>query len=139
MKLADSAFLKSLFQGNHTFAIIGASNNKDKYGFKIYKQLKDLNISVYPVNPREELIQNDKSYDNVFQLPPNVDVLNFVVPPEVSLKVTKSALKENFKIFWYQPGSYNKEVLDLHKDHDTIVIAGQCVLLESNAILQSKN
>ena len=130
MKLADGVFLQKLLDGRHSFAIIGASNNPEKYGYKIFKQLKDLKIPVYPINPREELIQGEKSFENVFQIP-EVDVLNFVVPPDVSLSVTKSALKRGFKIFWYQPGSYNDEVLKLHKDLDTTVIAGQCVLLES--------
>ncbi len=134
MHQVDDNFIRKLFSGKYIFAVIGASNNPAKYGFKIYKQLKDINIKVYPVNPHEELIQGDKCFENIFQLPKDVDVLNFVVPPEISLKVTKNAINKGFKIFWYQPGSYNSEVLALHDNLNTKVIAGQCVLLESMKI-----
>lgn len=124
--------IAELLDGKHSFAVIGASNNEEKYGYKIYKQMKDADFEVYPVNPRNELVQGDRSYDNLYQLPKQVDVLNFVVPPEVSLSVTKTALKIGYKTFWYQPGSYNQEVLDLHKDLDTKVISDRCLLIESS-------
>lgn len=124
--------VQNLLDKKHSFAIIGASNNEAKYGYKIFKQLKEKGFEVYPVNPREELIQGEISFENLRQLPKQVDVLNFVVPPEVSLSVTRTALEIGYKIFWYQPGSFNSEVLKLHEGKDTEVINDQCLLIESS-------
>ena len=126
--------ISELLDRKHSFAVIGASNNSEKYGYKIYKQLKEKGFEVYPVNPREELVQGDKAYENLFQLPKKVDVLNFVVPPEVSKNVTETAFEIGYRTFWYQPGSYSKEVLDLHKGKETQVISDQCLLIESEKV-----
>ena len=123
--------IEELMNKKHSFAIVGASNNPEKYGYKIYKQLKDKGFEVYPINPREELVQGDEAFENLYQLPKQVDVLNFVVPPDVSKSVTETAFEIGYKIFWYQPGSYNPEVLALHEDKDTTVISDQCLLIES--------
>jgi len=127
--------MSDLLNKKNKFAIIGASNSEQKFGYKIYKQMRGLGFTVYPINPREELIQGDKAYENLLQLPEKVDILNFVVPPKVSASVTKTALELGYKIFWYQPGSYDKEVLELHKGEDTQVISDKCLLIESGKLL----
>lgn len=121
-----------LLDGTKTIAVIGASNNEEKYGYKIYRQLKKVGFKIYPINPRNEQIQGDKSYENLYQLPEKVDVLNFVVPPKVSVNITKTAIKLGYKIFWYQPGSYDREVLELHKGQSTRVVSDRCLLIESS-------
>jgi uncharacterized protein len=113
------------------YAVIGASDSPEKYGYKVYKRLKRLGYTVYPVNPRRELVQGDKSYDNLYSLPEKVDVLNFVVPPDVSAKVTQTAIKIGYKVFWYQPGSFSKEVAKIHVGQDTQVINDHCILIET--------
>ncbi|MBD3280396.1 CoA-binding protein [Candidatus Dojkabacteria bacterium] len=134
--MTDTKIIDELLDGEHTFAVVGASNNPEKYGYKIYKQLKEKGFEVYPINPREELIQGDKAYENLFQLPKQVDVLNFVVPPDVNKNVTKTAFEIGYKIFWYQPGSYDKGVLSLHDGKDNLVISDQCLLIESGKIVK---
>lgn len=123
--------IKSLLEKDKSYAIIGASNSPEKYGYKIFKQMKDLGYEVYPINPREELIQGETAYENLHQLPKKVDVLNFVVPPKVSAGVTKTGMELGYKVFWYQPGSYDQSVIDLHDGRDTEVINDRCLLIES--------
>ncbi len=122
----------NLLDKKTSYAIIGASNSEEKYGYKIYKQMKSLGYKVFPINPREELILGDFAFETIDQLPSKVDVLNFVVPPEVSKKITNKALNMGYKIFWYQPGSFDKQVLDLHEGKDTVVINNKCLLIESS-------
>lgn len=127
----DDNKTQELLSDNMKYAIVGASNNMEKYGAKVYARLKQLGYVVYPINPREELVQGDKAYENLYQLPEQVDVLNFVVPPDIALKVTQTALDIGYKNFWYQPGSYNKEIIELHKQMGTTAITDQCILIET--------
>jgi len=48
--------IEDILDKNNKFAVIGASNNEEKYGYKVYKQLKKNGYQIYPINPREELI-----------------------------------------------------------------------------------
>jgi predicted CoA-binding protein len=45
-----------------TWAVVGASENKEKFGWKIYKKLKDKGYKVFPVSPNYETIDGDKCY-----------------------------------------------------------------------------
>jgi len=44
------------------WAVVGASDNPEKYGNLIYKKLKSRGYRVYPVNPNYETIDGDKCY-----------------------------------------------------------------------------
>jgi predicted CoA-binding protein len=116
----------------HSFAIIGASNNEEKYGYKIYKQMKKIGIKIFPINNKEDFIQGDKAYASLDLLPEKVDVLNFITPPNVSLIISQKAFDLGYMTYWYQPGSFDESVLAFHKDKDTTLIINQCLLIESS-------
>ena len=42
------------------WAVIGATDKTEKFGYKIYKCLKDHGYEVYPVNPNVAEIDGDK-------------------------------------------------------------------------------
>lgn len=123
---------------NKTILIIGASNKVDKYGYKIYNDLKDKNMKIIPINYREERIQNDKAFDTIdefmyeYRLDPEEILLNFVVPPKASYKITKAAIENGFKYFWYQPGAYSKKIELLHEVSSTINIHDKCIMIETD-------
>jgi len=43
------------------WAVVGASDNPEKYGNLIYKKLKSRGYRVYPVNPNYETIDGDNA------------------------------------------------------------------------------
>ena len=49
--------LEKLKQKNTTIALIGASNNRSKYGNKIYRDLRSKKYHVIPINPKEKFIE----------------------------------------------------------------------------------
>jgi len=59
---------KDFFNKEYTYAIIGASNSQDKYGFKIVKSLIDANFKVIPINPKEKEIYGIKCYKNLLDV-----------------------------------------------------------------------
>ena len=53
------------FMKQKRFAIIGATDNPKKYGYQIFKNLKDRKYEIYPVNPRLNEIEGIKCYANL--------------------------------------------------------------------------
>jgi predicted CoA-binding protein len=117
-----------------SFAIIGASNSPEKFGFRIFRAVKVAGFKVYPVNYKERLIQGDKAYPTIADLPEKVTVMNFVVPPSVSLEITEKAYSLGYRTFWYQPGSFDQSILDFHTGKDTTVIKDKCLLEEASKL-----
>jgi len=112
------------------WVVVGASENKEKYGYKIFKRLKDLGYNVIPVNPNYEVIVGDKCYPNLMSLPQKPDVVNMVVSPKHGMKTIEEAAELGIKYIWLQPGTFNQELLDLAKEKGIETIQA-CVLIES--------
>ena len=77
------------FMAQNTFAIIGATNNPEKYGNQIFKNLRGRGYEVYPVNPILEELEGVMCYASLSDIPVKVDVVDFVVPPEVTEQILK--------------------------------------------------
>ena len=65
------------------WAVVGATDNPDKFGYKIFKLLKKADYTVFPVNPGLESVQGEKCYASLADLPVKPEAVNFVVPPKV--------------------------------------------------------
>ena len=67
------------------WAVIGATHKTEKFGYKIYKCLKDHGYEVYPVNPNIAEIDGDTCYSSLSALPVVPAVVDFVVPEAAGL------------------------------------------------------
>ncbi len=110
------------------WAVIGASENREKYGYKIYKTLKKQGYTVYPVNPNYETIEGDKCYPDLSSLPEKPEVLDMVVTPKRGMDVLKEADKLGIKNIWLQPGTYNDELMELISEKGLNAVKA-CVLI----------
>ena len=93
------------------WAVVGAGTDKKKYGYKLYKKLKDHGYRVYPVNPGYESIDGDTCYRSLSELPEKPDVIDMVVHPRVGIKVIGEAAQLGIRNIWLQPGTYNDEII----------------------------
>lgn len=85
--------MRELF-GPQTVAVIGASDNLDKYGGRVLRTLVDFGFTgrVYPVNPNRELVQGIQAYPSISRLPEPVDHAAITVPaPAVPLALKECA------------------------------------------------
>lgn len=126
----DSSLIKRAVKKENIIAIVGASNNSSKYGYRIYKDLKDAGYKLYPVNPREEQIQGDKAYPNIGSLPEKPDVVDIVTPPQATEKVVREAVDQKIDVVWMQPGAESKEAIDYAREHGVSVIHNACIMIE---------
>ena len=111
------------------WAIVGASENTQKYGCKILKKLKQLGYEVYAVNPNYETILGDKCYPDLLSIPEVPDVVNIVVSPKYGIKTVEEAMSLGIKQIWLQPGTVSKEILELANSNGIEAIQA-CVLVE---------
>jgi predicted CoA-binding protein len=113
----------------NVFAVVGASRDKNKYGNKVFHELKDNGYKVYPVNPNARDIDGFKCYPNLKSLPEKPDVISLVVPPEITESIVKEAHKLKINKIWMQPGSESEKALDFCKKNNVKVLHGVCVIV----------
>lgn len=113
-----------------TWAVIGATDNEDKFGFKIFKLLKKAGYKVFPVNPGLEKVLGEKCYPSLAALPVKPDAVNFVVPPSVGEPIVAECAALGIKNIWLQPGANAENVVNAAKNAELNVIHKSCILVE---------
>ena len=96
-------------------AIIGASNNRDKYGNKAVRAYLQKGYTVYPINPKEETIEGLKVYKSVLEVPGQVDVASFYIPAQAGMKVIEEIAKKGIKDVYLNPGAESNELYEKAK------------------------
>ena len=114
---------------NNLIALIGASNDKNKYGNKILLDLISKGHNVVPINPKENIIAGLKSYSNVSELSEKPSIINFVVPPNVGFELTKNLVESDFDNFWYQPGAESEEISSYLESNNKNFIDDKCIMV----------
>lgn len=95
-----------------SIAIIGASSDPNKFGNKSVKVFLGRGYTVYPINPKEDLIEGQKVYRSILEVPEkNLDMISFYLPPPVGLKVIEEVAKKGCKELWLNPGSESPELV----------------------------
>jgi predicted CoA-binding protein len=117
------------FLAQNRFAVVGATDNPQKYGNQIYHTLKRHGYEVYPVNPKLKELEGDRCYSSLTEIPVKVDVVDFVEPPEVTREMLKQCQELGLDRIWLQPGSESEAALAYCRENNLKVVHGVCVIL----------
>lgn len=122
---------KQLLDNSSTFAVIGVTENKEKYGYKIYQCLKRHYKQVYGISPMYKEIDGDKIYPNLKSLSQKIEVAVFVVSPKYGYDYVQECIDLGIKHLWLQPGTYDDKFLQ-YLDTLNIHYYLDCVLRQLN-------
>jgi predicted CoA-binding protein len=114
----------------YTYAIVGASNNQEKFGYKVLQYLKDKGYNVVPVHPKEEVILDLHVAKTMQDVRTEIDVVVFVVPPQVTEKVLEEVYDEGISKVWFQPGSESKLAIDFCEKNNLDYVANACIMMQ---------
>jgi predicted CoA-binding protein len=86
-------------------AVIGASNDRRKYGNKAVRAFRAQGYIVYPINPHEVSIEGLPAFARIVDVPEPVDMATMYVPPEVGVTVVDDLAQKGVTEVWFNPGS----------------------------------
>lgn len=119
---------------NNSIALIGASTNKNKFGYKILIDLVSKDYDIIPVNNKEVEIEGRKVFKTVLEISDCPSIINFVVPPSIGFKITKDLVEKGYDNFWYQPGAESAEISEYLDSNEKNYIDDKCIMVVSNLI-----
>ncbi len=118
------------FLSAKTFAGAGASANRHKYGYKVFRALLDSGREVYPLNPIAEEIEGQRAYTRIANLPSVPESISIITPPEITRSVVADAIAVGVKHIWMQPGAENAQASESARQAGINVIDdGSCILV----------
>lgn len=94
-----------------TVAIIGASNDRTKYGNKAVRAHLQQGYKVFPVNPKESEIEGLPAFTSISEVPERPDRISIYVPPAVLQKLLPEIAAKGCDELWLNPGTESDEVL----------------------------
>jgi uncharacterized protein len=111
------------------WAVVGATPNESKFGYKIYKTLKNHDYEVMGINPKYSELDGDPLYQDLKSLPEKPECISVVVPPAVSMKLVEEVSAQGIEYIWFQPGTFDNEVIKKAKELNLKPVYNECVLV----------
>ncbi len=112
------------------WAVVGANAEATKFGNKIYKRLMQKNHNVFLVNPKRDEIDGHKVYHTILEIAEDIDCISMVVGKHVARAVVEKAIQKKVKYIWFQPNTYDMEIVEFARKNGIEVVYGNCVLAE---------
>ncbi|MDH7486570.1 MAG: CoA-binding protein [Anaerolineae bacterium] len=106
------SLISSILSNNRTFAVVGVSQDRQKYGHEVFEALLRKGYQVYPINPKYDEVDGQRCYPSLDELPEKPQVVVTVVPPPVTEKVVESCARLGVGTVWMPPGSWSEQAIE---------------------------
>ena len=88
-----------------TVAVVGASNDRHKFGNKALRAFQAEGHTVIPINPHEAQVEGLKSYASVLDVPGPIDMATVYVQPEIATRLLAEFERKKISEIWINPGA----------------------------------
>lgn len=135
-----------VFFSSPQFAVAGASQNTQKFGYKVLAWYQSRSLPVQPITPSTPTIKVSSTELSTVASPsalphPTQTSLSIITPPPITFQILKEARSVGVPAVWLQPGSFDEEGLQYakrefkagvggHEDHGGG--EGWCVLVDGD-------
>jgi hypothetical protein len=116
------------------WAVVGATQNEDKFGYKILMRLRGAEYETFAVNPMYEEIEGEKCYPSLKSLPEKPDCIDMVVAPKHAYPFIDEAAELGIQAIWFQPGAFDDDLIKYAADKGLVAVYHHCVLVELGKI-----
>jgi predicted CoA-binding protein len=88
-----------------TVAVVGASNDRSKYGNKALRAFQAEGHTVIPINPNERQVEGLTTYGSVLDVPGPIDMATVYVQPDVAERLLDEFEQKQIPEVWFNPGT----------------------------------
>jgi predicted CoA-binding protein len=88
-----------------TVAIVGASNDRRKFGNRAVRAYQRQGYDVRPVHPSLPEVEGLRAYPTLDAIPGPVDIVSFYVPADIGIDLLGAVAAKAPREFWINPGA----------------------------------
>ena len=92
-------------------AVIGASNDRSKFGNRAVRAFQRQGYTVFPINPNASEVEGLKAYASVLDVPGPIDMATLYVPPHIGEELIGELARKQIPEVWVNPGAESDELL----------------------------
>jgi uncharacterized protein len=111
-------------------AVVGASQDRTKYGNKVLRAYQQAKRPVYPIHPTSAEVEHLKAYASLADVPEPIYGISIITPPPITESIVHQAGELGIQHVWMQPGAESDAAIELARRFGMNLIAeGPCLLV----------
>ena len=95
-----------------TVAVVGASNDRRKFGNKALRAFRAEGHTVIPINPHEAQVEGLRAYPSVLDVPGPIDMATVYVQPDIAMQLLPEFETKKIDEIWINPGAESDELIE---------------------------
>ncbi len=120
-----------------TVAILGASPDRQKYGNQAVRAYHLHGYMVYPIHPKETMIEGLIAYRSIREIPTvRIDRVSIYLPPAIGIQVLEELVGLDIGEVYLNPGADAPEVVARAQELQLPIITG-CSLMAVGVVPES--
>jgi uncharacterized protein len=92
-------------------AVVGASNDRRKFGNRAVRAFRQQGYTVVPINPHAAEVEGLKAYGSVLDVPGPIDMATLYVPPAIGETLLDDLARKQIPELWVNPGAESDELI----------------------------
>jgi predicted CoA-binding protein len=117
------------FLATGSFAVVGASQDRAKYGNKVLRCYAQHGLPVVGVHPRLQQVEGVPCLPSLAAIPGAPRAVSIVAPPTAAAGIVQDAIAAGCRRLWFQPGAEDAAAVAAARAAGIAVIAGGPCLL----------
>ena len=131
--------IKEIIKKYKVIAVVGLSKEPEKDSYKVSAYLKQHGYHIIPVNPFADEVLGEKSYQNLLDIPPEIqktiEIVDIFRPPKDVPPIVEQAIKlkqmfGNPFVIWMQLGIVNEQAAEAAQKAGLVVVMNKCLMVE---------
>ena len=96
-------------QNSRTIAVVGLSDDPDRFSFRVSRYMQEQGYRIIPVNPMVQEVLGEKCYPDLKSVPEHIDMVNIFRRSELVPPVVDQAIEVGVRYIWMQDGVINPD------------------------------
>jgi uncharacterized protein len=128
--------LRRVLSGARTIAVVGLSDNPERYSNEVARYLVDQGYRVIPVNPTLREVLGEPAYPSVTAIPPDmpVDIVDIFRRSEEVPEVMDEAIERKVPVVWMQVGISNASAAAAGRRAGVEVVENLCIMTQHHQL-----
>jgi predicted CoA-binding protein len=132
----DTQAMRDVLVNAKVIAVVGHSEKPHRTSYRIAEYLRRVGYTVYPVNPRVEMIDGEKSYASLAEVPEPIDIVDVFRRSEYLPEVVAEAIAVGAKAVWGQLGVQDDAARQAALDAGLDVAMDVCIKVEHQRLVR---
>ncbi len=117
------------FLDKRPIAFVGVPRDTKKFGYHVYRDMKNRGFELIPVNPNTDNINGETCYKDLASVPDGVEKVFIITPKAQTLSVLEQAYTKGIKQAWIQQTAETKEAIAFGSEKGMDLIHNECIMM----------